>query len=50
MSTQNLLPLTKTLTPADQAAVAEAVRNAGSRQMAVYPIGGGTKRKRDRFA
>lgn len=37
------LPLTETLTPADQAAVAEAVRNAGSKQTAVYSIGGGTR-------
>ncbi|MGA2059585.1 MAG: FAD-binding oxidoreductase [Thermoguttaceae bacterium] len=41
MSTQNLLPLTKTLTPADQAEVAVAVRAAYGEKMAVYPIGGG---------
>ncbi len=35
--------ITESLTPADTAAVAEAVRNAGSRGMAVYPIGGGTQ-------
>ena len=34
--------ITETLTPADQAAVAEAVRNAAAQGMAVYPIGGGT--------
>ncbi len=34
--------ITETLTPADQAAVAEAVRNAAGRKIAVYPIGGGT--------
>lgn len=37
------LPLTETLTPADQAAVVEAVRSAGSRRLAVYPIGGRTR-------
>jgi glycolate oxidase FAD binding subunit len=41
MPTQNLLPLTKTLTPADQADVAEAVRAAYGEKTAVYPIGGG---------
>ncbi len=41
MSTQNLLPLTKTLAPADQAEVAEAVRAAYNEKTAVYPIGGG---------
>jgi glycolate oxidase FAD binding subunit len=38
-----LLPLTETIEPADQAAVAEAVRNAAGRQMPVYPLGGGTR-------
>jgi glycolate oxidase FAD binding subunit len=37
------LPLTKTLAPADQAAVAEAVRTAWEEKTAVYPIGGGTR-------
>ena len=34
--------LTETIAPADQAAVAEAVRDAGDKGVAVYPIGGGT--------
>jgi glycolate oxidase FAD binding subunit len=34
--------ITETLTLADQAAVAEAVRNAGEKNAAVYPVGGGT--------
>jgi glycolate oxidase FAD binding subunit len=34
--------ITETLAPADQAAVADAVRNASGKGMAVYPIGGGT--------
>ncbi len=37
------LPLTETIEPADQAAVAEAVRSASGRRMAVYPLGGGTR-------
>jgi glycolate oxidase FAD binding subunit len=37
------LPIAETVEPADQAAVAEAVRSAGGRQMAVYPLGGGTR-------
>jgi glycolate oxidase FAD binding subunit len=37
------LPLTETIEPADQAAVAAAVQSAGERQMAVYPLGGGTR-------
>ena len=41
MDTGELLPLTETIAPADQAAVAEAVRNADSNGMAVYTIGGG---------
>jgi len=41
-STTNL-PLGETIAPADQAAVAEAVRNAGSQGLAVYPRGGGTR-------
>jgi len=40
--TAEMLPLTETITPAEQAEVAEAVRNAGSKGAAVYPIGGGT--------
>ncbi len=40
MSTQNLLPLTKTIAPADQAEVAVAVRAAYGEKTAVYPIGG----------
>jgi glycolate oxidase FAD binding subunit len=43
MTTQNLLPLTKTLTPADQADAAVAVRAAYGEKTAVYPIGGGTR-------
>jgi glycolate oxidase FAD binding subunit len=38
-----MLPLCETIAPADQAAVAEAIRGAGGRQMAVYPLGGGTR-------
>jgi glycolate oxidase FAD binding subunit len=41
MTTEEL-PLIETITPADQAAVAEAVRNAGEKGLAVYPVGGGT--------
>ena len=36
-------PLGETIEPADQAAVADAVRSAGGRQLAVYPLGGGTR-------
>jgi glycolate oxidase FAD binding subunit len=36
--------ITETITPADQAAVAEAVRDAGSKGLAVYPIGGSTEK------
>jgi len=43
MTTHNYLPLTNTLAPADQAAVAEAVRAAWEEKSAVYPIGGGTR-------
>jgi glycolate oxidase FAD binding subunit len=43
MTTQNILPLTKTLTPADQADAAVAVRAAYGEKTAVYPIGGGTR-------
>ena len=43
MMTQNILPLTKTLTPADQADAAGAVRAAYGEKTAVYPIGGGTR-------
>jgi glycolate oxidase FAD binding subunit len=39
---QNILPLTHTITPADQAAVAETVRVAWEEKTAMYPIGGGT--------
>ena len=35
------LPLTETLAPADQAAVADAVRRAFAEDMPVYPLGGG---------
>lgn len=34
--------ITETVTPADQAAVADAVRNAAANSTAVYPVGGGT--------
>lgn len=43
INTSMLPHITETLAPADHAAVTEAVRNAGSKQMAVYPIGGGTR-------
>ena len=36
------LPLTETIAPADEAAVAEAVRQAYGDATAVYPLGGGT--------
>jgi len=36
------LPLTETLTPADEAAVVEAVRSAARDGTPVYPVGGGT--------
>jgi glycolate oxidase FAD binding subunit len=35
--------ITETITPADQSAVADAVRSAAARGLAVYPIGGGTR-------
>ncbi len=35
-------PIIETLKPADAVAVAEAVRNAAGRKIAVYPLGGGT--------
>ncbi len=38
-----IVPLTDTITPASQTAVADAVRNAGNSGAAVYPIGGGTR-------
>ncbi len=41
-STANV-PLGETIAPADQAAVAEAVRSAGGQGSAVYPHGGGTR-------
>ena len=34
--------ITETIAPADQAAVAEAVRSAAGKGLAVYPVGGGT--------
>ena len=34
--------ISETVAPADQAAVAEAVRSAGGKGLAVYPVGGGT--------
>jgi glycolate oxidase FAD binding subunit len=43
MTSTDALPLTATLTPASQAEVAEAVRDAGGKGAAVYPIGGGTR-------
>ena len=42
MITGQSLPLTETIAPADQAAVAEAVRSAAGKGLAVYPVGGGT--------
>jgi len=36
------IPPSETLTPADEAGVAEAVRRAAAERSAVYPIGGGT--------
>ena len=41
-STVQNLPLTETIAPAEQADVAEAVRNAADKGVPVYPIGGGT--------
>lgn len=38
-----ILPLTETLTPADEPAVADAVRDAYQAGTPVYPIGGGTR-------
>jgi len=38
----HFLPLTETVTPADEAAVAEVVREAWQAGTPVYPIGGGT--------
>jgi len=40
--TTDILPLTETLSPADEAAVAAAVRDAHRDRTAIYPIGGGT--------
>jgi glycolate oxidase FAD binding subunit len=37
-----ILPLTETIAPADEAAVAAAVRAAGEAGTPIYPIGGGT--------
>ena len=36
------LPLTETISPTDQAGVAEAVRTAGEAREAIYPLGGQT--------
>jgi glycolate oxidase FAD binding subunit len=38
-----ILPLTETIAPADEAAVAAALREAGEAGTPVYPIGGGTR-------
>ena len=43
MTLDSPLPLTETIEPADEAAVAEAVREAGESKTPVYPIGGGTR-------
>ncbi len=43
ISPESILPLTETLTPADQAGVAEVVRGACETGTPVYPIGGGTR-------
>ncbi len=40
---EEILPLLKTVTPADEAAVARAVREAYEAGTPVYPIGGGTR-------
>ncbi|HUT11217.1 MAG TPA: FAD-binding oxidoreductase [Thermoguttaceae bacterium] len=40
--TTEILPLTETISPADEAAVAAAVRDAHRDRRAIYPIGGGT--------
>ena len=40
---ESLLPLAQTIEPADEAAVAAAVREAGAAKTPVYPIGGGTR-------
>ena len=37
-----ILPLTETLTPADEAAVVDAVRRACHDGTPIYPVGGGT--------
>lgn len=39
----NSLPLTETITPADEAAVVAVVRNAAAKRTPVYPIGGATE-------
>lgn len=41
-TTAQILPVTETAEPADEAAVAELLRKAGRTKTAVYPIGGGT--------
>jgi glycolate oxidase FAD binding subunit len=43
MSGPNPLPLTKTIAPADQAELAEALRAARAEKTPIYPIGGGTR-------
>jgi len=42
IETADILPLTETVSPADEAAVAAAVRDAHRNRTAIYPIGGGT--------
>ncbi len=42
-TTTESLPLTDTITPADEAAVAAAVRDAYQAATPVYPVGGGTR-------
>jgi glycolate oxidase FAD binding subunit len=42
-TTIEILPLTETVTPADEAAVAGVVREAYGPETPVYPIGGGTR-------
>jgi glycolate oxidase FAD binding subunit len=41
-TTSEILPLTETIAPADEAAVAEAVHHATEAGTPIYPIGGGT--------
>lgn len=42
ITTDQILPLTETVAPADEAEVAEVVRNACRAGTPVYPVGGGT--------